>query len=88
MNTSSIEASQPTAISSNQLAIPKPVSSLDKKFNVVTYGIKESLPTQADMTIRNMILMKVFSELQLTVTSDSIKDFHRLGKYDQHMKHP
>jgi len=32
--------------------------------------------------------MKVFSELQLTVTSDSIKDFHRLGKYDQHMKRP
>ena len=32
--------------------------------------------------------MKVFSDLKLSITPESMKDFHRLGKYDQNNTRP
>ena len=75
----------------NQLSIPKPASSLDKKFNVVVYGLKESPANTSkhDRTKHDLdCLMKVFSDLKLSITPESMKDFHRLGKYDQNNTHP
>ena len=59
-------------------------SFLDKKFNIIVYGIEESsqgtkkyLRTQNDLNN----LLAAFSNLKTTVDSNAIKDLFRLGKY-------
>jgi len=79
----------PTITSKSQPTIPKPAPSLDKKFNVVVYGISKS-PTSTSKHERIDLdcLMRVFCELKLSIIHDSMKDFHRLGKFVQSNTHP
>ena len=55
-----------TAISKAQPAVPKPASTLDKKFNIVIYGLEES-PVNTNKQTRTRhdldCLMRLFSEL-------------------------
>jgi len=80
------EISVPGVTSRKQITSPKPVSTLDKKFNIIIYGLTEPpANTNRQGRIRHDLdcLMRLFSELKLNITHDSIKDFHRLGKFDQ-----
>lgn len=59
-------------------------SSLDRKFNVIVYGIEENPQgTQKHLRTQNDLknLLAVLSELNTTIDSTAIKDLFRLGKY-------
>ena len=60
------------------------VNKIDKKFNVVMYGINEC-PQNTSKVIRQQSdldnIMKVFAMANVEIESSSIKDFHRLGKF-------
>ena len=58
----------------------------DQKFNIVMYGIKESppntnRPTRLDQDLTNITL--VFSQTDLPLEQSSIRDCHRLGKFNE-----
>lgn len=64
---------------------------LDKKFNVVIFGIKECQKgiskherLQSDLTS----VVSVLSGLDKSIQSQSIKDIFRLGKFSHNQKHP
>ena len=62
-----------------------PPLSLDKKFNVVMYGISEC-PQNTSRQTRQLTdlenILKVFSDAQIGIDNSSIKDFFRLGKFN------
>ena len=74
-------------LASHQSAPP-----VDRKFNIVIYGLRES-PVNTNRHNRMQhdldCLMTMFSELKLNnITHGSLKDFYRLGKYDPNKERP
>ena len=64
---------------------PKPSSLVsDKRYNVVVYGVDESLkdtPRASRQKHDLDMLLKVLSDIDVSLTATSIQDFHRLGKF-------
>ena len=71
---------------------PKPPPSIiDRKYNVVFYGIKESpVDTSKSDRLKHDLdgILTILSDINTTLTSASIKDYYRLGKYKQTSTHP
>ena len=63
---------------------PKPPQMVsDRKFNVVVYGIKESpsnTPKTSHLKCELESLLHVLSDINNSLNSSCIQDFHRLGK--------
>ena len=58
---------------------------LDKKFNVVMYGISKCPQNSSRQTCQQTDLdniLKVFSDAEVDIDNSSIKDFFRLGKFN------
>ena len=71
---------------------PKPPSLVsDKRYNVVFYGVDEP-PKETSRSDRQKHdldkLLNILSSLDSSLTSASIKDFHRLGKFKQNNTRP
>ena len=67
------------------------VNSIDKKFNVVMYGIGESLPntSKAERQLRDLEnITSAFCNAALPIEASSIRDCFRLGKYKPHAPRP
>ena len=65
--------------------VEPPKAKSDKLFNVVMYGIKESKPnsSQATRLKHDMEAMQnVLTNIDPALSKSSIRDFHRLGKYN------
>ena len=71
---------------------PKPPPSItDRKYNVVFYGLNESpADTPRSDRLKHDIdnILTILSGIDSTLTSASIKDFYRLGKYKQTATRP
>ena len=70
---------------------PKPPSIIsDKRFNVVLYGLEES-PANTYRADRQKYdlgkILHIMSDIDSTITSASIKDFYRLGKFNPGNNH-
>jgi len=79
----STSVSPPTA--SPRLVSSNSFTSSDRKFNVVVYGITEC-PANTNKQSRTQADLATFTttlkEKKVMIESDSIKDLHRLGKYN------
>ena len=68
-----------------------PPSIIDRKYNVVFYGIKESpADTSKSDRVKHDLegTLTKLSDIDTTLTSALIKDYYRLGKYKQTSTHP
>ena len=75
-----------------QSAPPKPPLVVsERKFNIVLYGIKESLPetTRSDHQKHDLkYLLNIMHSLDSLITAALFKDFYRLAKFDKNNTHP
>ena len=70
---------------------PKPPPITDRKYNVVLYGINESpadTPRSDQFKHDQDNMLTVLSDIDPSLTSASVKDFFRLGKYKRAATHP
>ena len=84
-------AARPTLpINRTQSAVPN-ISAAERKFNIVTYGIKESPQNTNRQERMKHDLDCVLTSLAKTgvpIDSEDIKDLYRLGKYDSKNERP
>ena len=73
---------------------PNPISqthNTERNFNIVVYGINESPPgTSKPNRVKSILekLLPAITEADSTITTKSIKDFHRLGRYKEKQDRP
>ena len=87
---STADVSQPKQSLMNKLLVP-PLTLIDKKFNIVIYGIKESPPkttkvNHLEQDLQNII--HAFANADFQIDANSIKDCIRLGKYKPEVSRP